>query len=81
MHARNCARRRSKASKIISEKTQPTMQEIVNKEVMKLLDKGIIYLIASSEWVSPVHVVPKKTGFTVQMNDKGEMVPMRKTTG
>lgn len=59
----------------------PTMQEVVKKEVMKLLDERIIYPIASSEWVSPIHVVPKKDGFTVQVNDKGEMVPIRKTTG
>ena len=56
----------------------PTMQEIVKKEVIKLLDVGIIYPIANSNWVSPVHVVPKKAGFTVEKNAKGELVPVRK---
>ena len=36
------------------------MREVVKKEVLKLLDAGIIYPILHSEWVSPVQVVPKK---------------------
>ena len=31
-----------------------TIKEVVKKEVLKLLDAGIIYLIADSKWVSPV---------------------------
>ena len=38
----------------------PRMKEVVRNEVLKLLDAGIIYPIADSEWVSPVHCVPKK---------------------
>jgi hypothetical protein len=38
----------------------PKMKEVVRNEVLKLLDAGIIYLIADSRWVSPVHCVPKK---------------------
>ncbi|GJV00083.1 reverse transcriptase domain-containing protein [Tanacetum coccineum] len=38
----------------------PNMQEVVKKEIMKLLDTGIIYPIADSPWVSPIHCVPKK---------------------
>lgn len=57
------------------------MQEVVKKEVIKLLDKGIIYPISNSSWVSPVHVVPKMSDFTVQENEKGELVPVRKTIG
>ncbi|KAG9450467.1 hypothetical protein H6P81_010432 [Aristolochia fimbriata] len=38
----------------------PTLQEVVKKEVIKLLDAGIIYPISDSAWVSPVQVVPKK---------------------
>ncbi|GJS08848.1 reverse transcriptase domain-containing protein [Tanacetum coccineum] len=44
----------------------PNMQEVVKKEIMKLLDTGIIYPIADSPWVSPIHCVPKK-GATFQM--------------
>ena len=36
------------------------MREVVKKEVIKLLHAGIIYPVPHSEWVSPVHVVPKK---------------------
>jgi hypothetical protein len=41
------------------------MQEVVKKEVIKLLDVGIIYPVPHNEWVSPVHCVPKKGGLTV----------------
>lgn len=71
----------AKPSREIQRRLNPVMQEVVKKEVLKLLDEGIIYPIASNNWVSPVHVVPKKSGFTVQGNAEGELVPVRKTTG
>ena len=40
------------------------MKEVVRKEIVRLLDAGIIYPVKESEWVSPVHCVPKKGGFT-----------------
>ena len=55
----------------------PTLQEVVRKEVLKWLDHDIIYPISDSEWVSPVQVVPKKTGITVVKNDKDELIPTR----
>ncbi|GAU38875.1 hypothetical protein TSUD_67380 [Trifolium subterraneum] len=59
----------------------PTMKEVVKKEVLKLLEVGMIYPISDSEWVSPVHVVPKKGGMTVIRNDKNELIPTRTVTG
>ena len=59
----------------------PNMQEVVKKEILKFLEEGIIYPIADSKWVSPVHVVPKKSGITVVKNDKSELVPTRIITG
>ncbi|KAJ9558232.1 hypothetical protein OSB04_012846 [Centaurea solstitialis] len=59
----------------------PKMQEIVKKEVIKLLDTGIIYPISDSPWVSPVQVVPKKGGLTVVTNDNNELVPTHTVTG
>src|SRR3954471_2812187 len=50
----------------------PSMKEVVRKEVVKLLEAGMIYPISDSEWVSPVHVVPKKGGLTVVRNEKNE---------
>ncbi|XP_058732692.1 uncharacterized protein LOC131604259 [Vicia villosa] len=59
----------------------PTMKEVVRKEVIKLLEAGMIYPISDSAWVSPVHVVPKKGGMTVIQNDKNELIPIRIVTG
>ena len=39
---------------------KPDMQEVVKKEVVKLLDARVIYPILDSDWVSSVQVVPKK---------------------
>jgi hypothetical protein len=39
-----------------------SMREVVKKEVIKLLDTIIIYPVPHSEWVSPVHCIPKKGG-------------------
>ncbi|GJV65448.1 reverse transcriptase domain-containing protein [Tanacetum coccineum] len=56
------------------------MQEVVKKEIVKHLDTGIIYLIADSIWVSPIHYVPKKGGITVVTNEHDELVPTRTIT-
>jgi hypothetical protein len=57
------------------------MREVVKKVVIKLLDAGIIYPDPHSEWVSPVHCVPKKGGLTVVKNEKNELIPQRTVTG
>jgi hypothetical protein len=57
------------------------MREVVKKEVIKLLDAGIIYPVPHSEWVSPVHCVPKKGGLTVVKNEKDELIQQRNVTG
>nr|XP_027109074.1 uncharacterized protein LOC113728923 [Coffea arabica] len=49
----------------------PLMMEVVKKEILKLLDVGIIFAISDSPWVSPVQVVPKKAGVTVEANQTG----------
>ncbi|CAL8089023.1 unnamed protein product [Prunus armeniaca] len=56
------------------------MKEVVRAEVLKLLDVGIIYATSDSKWVSPIHVVPKKSGITVMKNEENELVPTRLTT-
>ena len=55
----------------------PHMQEVVKKEVLKLLDTSIIYPISNSEWVSLVQVMPKKSGITVVKNKNNELIPTR----
>ena len=59
----------------------PVMKDVVRKEVLKWLNAGFIYAISDSSWVSPVHVVPKKGGFTVIINEKNELIPTRTVTG
>ena len=59
----------------------PTLKDVVKKEVLKLLDAGIIYPISESKWVSPVQVVPKKCGITVVKNEANELIPTRTVTG
>ncbi|GJX83542.1 reverse transcriptase domain-containing protein [Tanacetum coccineum] len=56
------------------------MQAVV-KEIMNLLDTGIIYPIADIPWVSPIHCVPKKGGIIVVTNENDELVPTRIVTG
>ncbi|GKC04758.1 hypothetical protein Tco_0996368 [Tanacetum coccineum] len=43
-------------------RVNPKIHEVIKKEVIKLLDAGLIYPISDSPWVSPVHCVPKKGG-------------------
>ncbi|RVW44183.1 Transposon Ty3-G Gag-Pol polyprotein [Vitis vinifera] len=59
----------------------PHLQEVVRAEVLKLLQAGIIYPISDSPWVSPIQVVPKKSGITVVQNEKGEEITTRLTSG
>ena len=46
----------------------PSMEEVVRKEVLKWSDARVIYHISDSSWVSPIQVVPKKGGTTVIIN-------------
>ena len=59
----------------------PVMKEVVRKEVLKWLNASFIYAISNSPWVSLVHVVPKKGGFTMIRNEKNELIPIRTVTG
>ncbi|GKD55369.1 reverse transcriptase domain-containing protein [Tanacetum coccineum] len=62
-------------------RVNPKIHDVIKKEVEKLLDAGLIYLISDSPWVSPVHCVPKKGGFTVVENDENKLIPTRLVTG
>ncbi|XP_059638711.1 uncharacterized protein LOC132280983, partial [Cornus florida] len=71
----------AKPTREVQRRLNPNMKEVVMKEVIKLLDAGIIYPISDSKWVSPTQVVPKKSGLTIVENSAGELVPQRTTTG
>nr|GFC12736.1 reverse transcriptase domain-containing protein [Tanacetum cinerariifolium] len=55
--------------------------EFYTQEVEKLFDARLIYPISDSPWVSPVHCVSKKGGFTVVENEENELIPNRLVTG
>nr|GEW50581.1 reverse transcriptase domain-containing protein [Tanacetum cinerariifolium] len=70
-----------KELKVCDAKTvKSSVDEPPKKEVEKLLDAGLIYPISDSPWVSPVHCVPKKGGFTVVKNEENELIPTRLVT-
>nr|GEW41285.1 reverse transcriptase domain-containing protein [Tanacetum cinerariifolium] len=62
-------------------RVNPKIHEVIKKEVLKLLDTGLIYPISDSPWVSPVHCVPKKSDFTFVENEENELIPTRLVTG
>nr|GFA85767.1 reverse transcriptase domain-containing protein [Tanacetum cinerariifolium] len=62
-------------------RVNPKIHDVIKKEVEKLLDAGLIYLISDSPCVSPVHCLPKKGGFTVVKNEENELIPTRLVTG
>ena len=70
-----------KPSRQPQRRLNPIMKEVVKKEVLKLLDVGVIYPIADSKWVSPTQVVPKKSGVTIVANENNELIPTRVTSG
>nr|GEW21592.1 reverse transcriptase domain-containing protein [Tanacetum cinerariifolium] len=57
------------------------IHEVIKKEVIKLLDAGLIYPISDSPWVSPIHCVPRKGGVTIVENENNELIPTRLVTG
>nr|GEW50739.1 reverse transcriptase domain-containing protein [Tanacetum cinerariifolium] len=62
-------------------RVNPKIHDVIKKEVIKLLDAGMIHPISDSPWVSPIHCVPKKEGMTVVANENNELIPTRLVTG
>nr|GEX58438.1 reverse transcriptase domain-containing protein [Tanacetum cinerariifolium] len=54
-------------------RVNPKIHDVIKQEVLKLLDAGLIYPIFDSPWLSLVHCVPKKGGFTVVENEENEL--------
>ncbi|KAM2957608.1 hypothetical protein FF2_024563 [Malus domestica] len=71
----------AKPTREAQRRLNPPMMEVVKKEIIKLLDCGVIYPISDSKWVSPVQCVPNKSGVTVVANAENELVPQRIQTG
>ena len=53
----------------------------MRKEVLKLLEAGLIYPISDSAWVSLMQVVSKKGGMMVIRNEKNDLIPTRTIIG
>nr|GEZ45315.1 reverse transcriptase domain-containing protein [Tanacetum cinerariifolium] len=62
-------------------RVNPKIHDVIKTEVLKILDAGLIYPIFDSPWVSPVHYVSKKGGFTVVENEENELILTRLVTG
>ncbi|GJU81384.1 hypothetical protein Tco_1283749 [Tanacetum coccineum] len=58
----------------------PKVQDVVKNEIVKLINSRLIYLISDSPWVSLIHVIPKKGGMIVVLNDDNELIPSRMVT-
>nr|GEU36639.1 retrovirus-related Pol polyprotein from transposon opus [Tanacetum cinerariifolium] len=67
-------------SALIKRRVNPKIYDVIKKDVEKLLDAGLIYPISDSPWVSPIHCVPKKGGFTVVEIEENELIPTRLVT-
>nr|GEU64316.1 reverse transcriptase domain-containing protein [Tanacetum cinerariifolium] len=57
------------------------IHEVIKKEVIILLDAGMIYLISDSLWVSPIHCVHKKGRITAVENENNDLIPTRMPFG
>nr|GEW93825.1 reverse transcriptase domain-containing protein [Tanacetum cinerariifolium] len=55
-------------------RVNPKIHDVIKQEVIKRLEAGLIYPISDSPWVSPVHCVPKKGGFTFVENEDNELI-------
>ena len=70
----------ARPSREAQRRLNPMVWDALKDEIFKWLNAGIIYPISDSPWVNPVHVVPKKAGITVTINDKGEGLQTRLPT-
>nr|GEV47419.1 ribonuclease H-like domain-containing protein [Tanacetum cinerariifolium] len=62
-------------------RVNPKIYEVIKKEVINLLDVGLIYPISDNPWVSLEHCVPKKGGITVVENEYNELISTRLVLG
>nr|GEU53333.1 reverse transcriptase domain-containing protein [Tanacetum cinerariifolium] len=65
----------------IQRRVNPKIHDVIKKEIIKLLDAGMIYPISDIPWVSPIYCVPKKDGMTIVANENNELISTRLVTG
>nr|GEY78427.1 reverse transcriptase domain-containing protein [Tanacetum cinerariifolium] len=68
---------------LMEEDFEPAVQHQrrVNLQIYDVIKQKVIKLLDASLWVSPVHCVPKKGGFTVVENEDNELILTRLVTG
>ena len=71
----------AKPSREVQRRLNPHMREIFKDEILKWLKAEIIYPISDSSWISPVHMVPKKSGITIERSEEAIELATRLTTG
>ncbi|XP_062075775.1 uncharacterized protein LOC133779893 [Humulus lupulus] len=64
----------SKPSIEAQRRLNPSMKDVVRKQVLIWLDAGVVYPISDSAWVSLVQVVSKKGGMTVVKSENNELI-------
>nr|GEW06072.1 reverse transcriptase domain-containing protein [Tanacetum cinerariifolium] len=62
-------------------RVNPKIHDVIKQYILKLLDAGLIYPVYDSPWVSPVHCVLKKGGFTIVENEENELILTRLVMG
>ncbi|GKB26348.1 reverse transcriptase domain-containing protein [Tanacetum coccineum] len=65
----------------LSEKEKISLLQVLERRKRAIAWKIIRQQGNQSSWVSPIHVVPKKGGMTVVLNDNNELIPSRTVTG
>ena len=58
----------SKPSREAQRRLNPPMMEVVKKDILKLLNAGMIYPISESKWVSLVQVLLKRRVLRLSRN-------------
>ena len=72
----------SKLSRETQHRLNPPLIEVVKKkEVLNLLNVGIIYSISDSKRVRPVQMVAKMIGIIVVENPNSELIPIQVQNG
>ncbi|KAA3487899.1 Retrovirus-related Pol polyprotein from transposon 17.6 [Gossypium australe] len=66
---------------LLDGRLNPIIKEVVEKEIIKWFDVGIIHPISNSLWVSHIQCVPKKGGVTMVSNDNNKLISTHTITG
>ncbi|GJR21712.1 hypothetical protein Tco_0970239 [Tanacetum coccineum] len=75
------AQNTAEPNKVNREQLYSASANEIDEKKPELLDLGLIYPISDSSWVSAIHMVPKKGGIIVVLNENYELIPSRIVIG